>query len=172
MSSTPPDDLPGAHPDVERLFEILTSGPTVTELAASGTPRRCSGRPARPRSRPRLVASLAAAYASALPAPPRHAAHAMLGHPGDVAITPLGLGAAVEAEHQVVVPADDQEGRHGHGGKPRPGEIGTAAARHHRRDVHSGLGGSPQCRRRAGAGTKVADGRVLRARCARSHLFT
>ena len=45
-----------------------------------------------------------------------------------------------------------------HRGQPGAGEIGTAAAGHHGRDVGAGLGRGPQRGRGAGAGAEVADG--------------
>ena len=55
----------------------------------------------------------------------------------------LGLGAAVEVQYHVVIPADDQQRRRGHRRQPRAGEIGPATAGHHGRDAGIGLGCRP-----------------------------
>jgi len=70
-----------------------------------------------------------------------------------------GLSLAVEVEHDVVLPADDEQGRRGHRGEPARGKVGTPAAGDHGGDVRAGFGGGRQRRRRAGARAEVADGR-------------
>lgn len=54
-----------------------------------------------------------------------------------------GLSLAVEVEHHVVLPADDEQRRRGYGGEPARGKIGTPAAGDHRGDSGAGLRGGP-----------------------------
>ena len=87
------------------------------------------------------------------------------GHHGQVVLAAqLRLGPAVEVQHHLVVPADDEQCRCGHGRETRAGKIGAPAAGHHGRDAGAGLGCRPQRRRGAGTGTEVADGGLRRAR--------
>ena len=50
------------------------------------------------------------------------------------------LGGTVEAEHCMVVAADDQQRGRPHQPQPRAGQVGAAATRHHGGDVRGGLG--------------------------------
>ena len=50
----------------------------------------------------------------------------------------LGLGPAVEAEHLLIAPADDEQRGRRHGPEARTGEIGTSATGHHGRNVGAG----------------------------------
>ena len=56
-------------------------------------------------------------------------------------------GPAVEVQHHLVMPADDEQCRCGHGREPGAGKIGAAAAGHQGRDAGAGLGRRPQRRR-------------------------
>jgi hypothetical protein len=75
----------------------------------------------------------------------------------------LGLGPAVEVQHYLVTPADDEQRRRGRRGQPGASQIGAAAAGHHDRDAGAGLGRRSQRRRVAGAGAEVADSGLSRA---------
>ena len=87
------------------------------------------------------------------------------GHHGQVVLAAqLRLGPAVEIQHHLVAPADDQQRRRGHRGQPGTGQIWAAAAGHHGRDASARLGRRQQRRRGAGAGAEVADGGPRRAR--------
>jgi hypothetical protein len=55
-------------------------------------------------------------------------------------------GPAVEVQHHVVMPADDEQCRCGHGSEPGAGKIGAAAAGYHGRDASAGLGRRPRRR--------------------------
>ncbi len=68
----------------------------------------------------------------------------------------LGQGLAVELDDLVVVAADDEQGRRIDIVQARSGQIGPAAARHHRRHLVAQLGRRHQRRAGAGAGAKEA----------------
>ena len=85
-----------------------------------------------------------------------------------VAVPELGLGLAVEVEHDIVVATDDEQGGRRDHRQPGAGEVGAATAGHHGGNIHVRFGGGPQRGRGTGAGAEVTDrqGRRRRARCA------
>jgi hypothetical protein len=69
----------------------------------------------------------------------------------------LGLRLPVQLQHQLVMATDDQQGRRPHLGQPGAGQVRSAAARHHRRDLGAKIGRRRQRRGRPGAGAEVPD---------------
>src|ERR1019366_6152301 len=68
----------------------------------------------------------------------------------------LSLGLAVELEHLMVGPADDQQRRRSHRAQV-PGEVGTSTARDDGTHLAARLGSRRQCGRRPGAGAEGAE---------------
>ena len=70
------------------------------------------------------------------------------------------LSLPVEAEHDIIVPADDEQCGSPDRPEARAGQVGPAAAGYHRGNAGAGFSGGPERRGGAGAGTEVTDGQA------------